>query len=64
MNSAPTIAADVTVTLDDAVAKALRAKISSVWVKIGDGAQAFANIKGTTADLFRSLPGALLPLGP
>jgi hypothetical protein len=41
-------------SIDDAVAKAVRAKISSVWVKIGDGNQASANIKGTTADLFRS----------
>jgi hypothetical protein len=41
-------------TIDDAVARAVRAKISSVWVKIGDGAQPFVNIKGATGDLFRS----------
>jgi len=40
-------------TIDDAIAKAVRAKLSSVWVKIGDGTQPFANIKGATADLFR-----------
>jgi type VI secretion system (T6SS) effector TldE1-like protein len=40
-------------TIDDAVARAVRAKLSSVWVKIGDGSRPFANIRGATADLFR-----------
>ena len=42
-------------TVADMVVKAQAAKLSSLWVKIGDGAEPFQNIKGSTAKLFSDL---------
>jgi hypothetical protein len=40
---------------DAVVARAKRAKLSSLWVKIGDGAKAFENIKGAPGKLLQDL---------
>jgi hypothetical protein len=40
---------------DDVIAKAVRAKLSSLWVKIGDGSRAFDNTKGAVGKLLQDL---------
>lgn len=42
-------------TVDDVVVRATRCRISSLWVKIGDGSRPFENIKGAVGRLLAQL---------
>lgn len=43
---------------DDVVAQAKRARISSLWIKIGDGAKPFENTRGAVGGLLKDLVAA------